>query len=43
MFENGNRPQAVIMAPGEIELDPGPSPIASASLVGAGFALRKVV
>ncbi len=43
MFENGNRPQAVIMVPGILELDMGANPCAGhRSAADAPVSLRRV-
>ena len=43
MFENGNRPQAVIMVPGILELDMSPKPlIGQRSTANAHVPLRRV-
>jgi hypothetical protein len=41
-FENGNRPQAVIMVPGILELEIGSSPAARNAAADARGPLRKV-
>jgi hypothetical protein len=42
MFENGNRPQAVIMAPGILELDMSAKPFGGRSAVVARAPLQRV-
>lgn len=42
LFENGHRPQAVIMVPGTLELDMSPKAANANGAAGAGQSRRKV-